>query len=254
MSHDGFSPSWLRLREPYDHAARSTALADRLAATLPSRPHVVELACGLGSGHRFLAPRLPDASWCLVDHDPLLLDHAPAGVETRLLDLRTALPDGPWDAVVTQALLDLVSLDWLVMLADWLSAHRLPFLAALTVDGRVHWSPENPLDAEVQAAFRAHQRLDRGFGPSPGPTAAHRMAELLEARGYTVAVEQADWQVEASASHMLTFMVDGTAEAARVTHTRPARVDTWHAQRSADVAAGRVRLTVGHLDLVALPG
>lgn len=270
MAHEeGFSPDWLRLREPFDHAARSVELADRFARHLPDHPSVLELGCGLGSGLRFVAPRLRTAAhWCLVDHDPRLLSaageavslwaahhphHAPCSLELRAHDLRDGVVDGPWDAVVTQALLDLVSDAWLVALADWLAARRLPFLAALTVDGRVHWQPARPEDESVQAAFRAHQRLDRGFGASPGFEATPRMASLLEARGYAVTLTPADWQIEATHTHMLESMVDGTADAARVTHPEPAVVDRWHRQRRADVAAGSVALTVGHLDLLALP-
>ncbi|MBO87075.1 MAG: hypothetical protein CL927_17135, partial [Deltaproteobacteria bacterium] len=60
-------------------------------------------------------------------------------------------------------------------------------------------------------------------------------------------------QIPADASEMLTFMVDGTAAAARVTHASPTRVDAWHAQRTEDVRHGRVALTVGHQDLLAWP-
>ena len=270
MSDDhAFSPDWLHLREPYDHAARSVRLVEALAGLLPEAPRVLEVAAGLGSGARFVSSHLGrPAHWHLVDHDPRLLsvarttmdawaqrhvDRAPRSLDVQTLDLRAGLPDGPWDAVVTQALLDLVSERWLDELADWLQARRIPFLGALTVDGRVHWDQPHPLDAEVQAAFRAHQHLDRGFGPSPGPSAASVLAEKLEARGFAVRLDPADWQIPADAHQMLRFMVDGTAGAARVTHAVPARVDAWHAQRTEDVRCGRVSLTVGHQDLLAWP-
>lgn len=273
MSTEGFSPSWLRLREPFDHAARSRALADRFAAALPRGSsadlRLLDLGCGRGSNLRFLAPLLhAPAHWCLADHDPVLLAHAraavdawsrarpaggPVGLELRAVDLRATLPAGAWDGVVTQALLDLVSEAWLVRLADWLGRLGCPFLAGLTVDGRVDWHPVHPLDDGVQAAFRAHQRLDRGFGPSPGPRAAAVFTALLEQRGWSVVVERADWQVPAAARDMLRFMVDGTAEAARVTHADPTAVARWRALRHAQVDGGQLSLRVGHLDLLAEP-
>ncbi len=270
MSDDhSFSADWLRLREPFDHAARSEELVVALASHLPDAPEVLELACGLGSGLRFVAPRLKSrAHWTLLDHNPLLLDAAevhlrdwsvhhpeaaPRSLHLLPHDLRDGLPDTRPHAVVTQALLDLVSEPWLVVLANWLAERRCPFLGALTVDGRVHWQAEAPLDAEVQAAFRAHQRLDRGFGASPGPEATRVLVSLLEDRGFTVRVVQADWQVPAEATEMLRFMVDGTAEAARVTHPEPERVDAWQRQRLSDLRHGTLSLTVGHLDLLALP-
>jgi len=270
VSTEGFSPDWLRMREPFDHSARASSLALRLADVLPPGASLMDLGCGRGSNTRYVAPFLAERSyWCLVDHDARLLDcaevavaewaarhpeHAPLGVTMRQLDLRASLPEEPCDAVITQAVLDLVSDAWLVSLADWLQERQVPFLAALTVDGRVAWAPVHSLDAEVQAAFRAHQRLDRGFGPSPGPAAAGRMVELLEQRGFQVWTERADWVVPPESTEMLRFMVDGTAEAAGVTHPDPAIVRAWHSQRMADVAAARVALRVGHLDLLALPG
>ena len=186
MSDDhSFSADWLRLREPFDHAARSASMAGKLARMMPESPRLIELATGLGSGARFVSTHLETpAHWLLVDHDPRLLAAAqstmdawcvdapsrtPCSLSVQALDLRVGFPDAPCDAVVTQALLDLVSEAWLDALCDWLSARQVPFLGALTVDGRVRWHRPHPLDAEVQAAFLAHQHLDRGFGASPGP-------------------------------------------------------------------------------------
>ena len=270
MSDDhSFSADWLHLREPHDHAARSLALVTQLAERLSPEPRLLEMATGLGSGARFVSTHLGRrAHWHLVDLDPRLLaearrtmrawatqhpEHAPLSLAVQALDLREGFPDVPCEAVVTQALLDLVSEPWLDSLADWLAARAIPFLGALSVDGRVEWHAPHPLDDGVQAAFRAHQNLDRGFGASPGTRAAHLLASKLEARGFAVRLEPADWKIPAEATAMLTFMVNGTAEAARVTHPTPAEVDSWHAQRTEDVALGRVSLTVGHLDLLAWP-
>lgn len=260
----GFSPEWLALREPFDHAARSVPLARRFAERLPACPELVDLACGRGSGARFVAAHLCSrARWQLWDHDPVLLAEASASglpaasLECRVVDLRESLSEASGlrrlDGVVTQALLDLVSHDWLVALADWLAELRVPFLAGLTVDGRVRWTPPHPLDAEVQAAFVAHQSLDRGFGPSPGPRAATVLGALLAERGFGVEIARADWQVPPEATAMLSFMVDGTAEAAAVTHPEPQRVAAWQAARRQAVAAQQVGLMVGHLDLFAWP-
>lgn len=83
----GFSADWLRLREPFDRAARAAA-APRLglarhwaalpAATASAPRRVLDLACGSGATLRALAPRLgPHQHWLLVDHDPALLAHLP---------------------------------------------------------------------------------------------------------------------------------------------------------------------------------
>lgn len=267
----GFSVDWLQMREPYDHAARSAALVDGLALALPGdRPvKLLELAVGYGSGPRFVAPRLKVAqSWTVVDHDPALLaalestlDDGPLAlhtVQTRQLDLRDlGVLDIEADAVLTQALIDLVSREWLVNLADWITTRRIPFLAALTVDGRITWDPIDDRDAEVHAAFRAHQLGDRGFGVSPGHRAAPVMAGLLTTRGYQVTLERADWRIPASASDMLEAMARGIAhaatEAAVAGGTNPQQVAAWLDGKIAAVGAGSVSLEVGHLDLLAVP-
>ena len=65
----GFAPDWLALREPYDHAARSAALADRFAAAVGATPHLIDLGCGTGANLRYLAPRIAGRA-ALAVHRP----------------------------------------------------------------------------------------------------------------------------------------------------------------------------------------
>src|SRR5262245_49358170 len=72
--------SWLALREPADHAARSAsgikALAERLPRDTPVQ--VLDLATGSGSNLRFLAGHLPTQQrWLLVDRDGEILQEIP---------------------------------------------------------------------------------------------------------------------------------------------------------------------------------
>jgi len=245
-----FSAEWLALREPYDHRARSSALAERFVAALPPGGSVLDLAGGTGSGARYLLRHGPELSVTVVDHDLALLDGASAaGLSVRRADLQSldGLPAA--DGVQAQALLDLVSWDWLDRFVAWLSDRTVPLLAALTVDGRVHWAPDDPDDEPVQAAFRAHQQLDRGFGPSPGAAAALELAERLSAHGWAVHTAAADWVVPATDRAMVEAMVHGTAEAARQTHPAAHRVDAWAERRLRPDTS----LRVGHVDLLALP-
>jgi SAM-dependent methyltransferase len=274
----GFPAAWLRQREPYDHAARDESVVAQLSDALPDGAvTVLELACGTGSGLRFVAPRLDRPGrrqrWILVDHDPELLEAAPEAlgawarglgwavaeradvlalgprieVEFARVDLRAEADWPEADTVTTQALLDLVDEGFLAALDRRLGDR--PLLAALSVDGRVHWHPSDPDDLAVQRAFRAHQRTDRGFGASPGVTAAPWLAGRLAARGMRVALAEADWRITADDPAMVREMVGGIAHAARELED-PRRVDAWVARRLAEPDLG---LTVGHLDLLALP-
>ena len=86
-----FSVDWLRLREPFDQAARSAGweegggagLLARWRRQCPGKPFAaIDLACGLGANMRELAPRLGGTQhWRLVDHDPVLLTAVPRALE-----------------------------------------------------------------------------------------------------------------------------------------------------------------------------
>jgi hypothetical protein len=79
----GFSAEWLRLREPFDHAARQQAGLHAIVASWAddwrAPPHdgvlqIVDLACGCGANLRELALHLGGRQrWRLIDHDPALL-------------------------------------------------------------------------------------------------------------------------------------------------------------------------------------
>ncbi|MEJ0016621.1 MAG: class I SAM-dependent methyltransferase [Acetobacteraceae bacterium] len=270
-----FAADWLALREPFDHAARSVALARRLADRLPRRPRIVELAGGTGSLFRFLAPVIGRGQdWLVFDADAALLDEAfgrtaawgrrqgfaaTATGDTLLL----STPRGLWrmqavqrdlgrdvdrldanaDAVVCSALLDLVSAAWLARLRDTLT---VPFLACLTADGRDTWRPRHPFDALVRTAFHRDMRRDKGFGPALGVAAFAALA----ARGVTASAPS-DWHIPRTALRMQRALIVGIADAAR--DAAPQAVAAWQAARLRQALRGRLAITIGHRDILALP-
>jgi methyltransferase family protein len=263
----GFSAEWLALREPYDRAARSAEVVEAVTEAFRDAPSiaVVDLACGSGATLRALAPHLPPRqSWRLVDNNlSLLARAASAGQPPQLTvtttpvdlarDLELAL-DGPLDLVTASALLDLVSAEWLDRLVVEAAARRLPVYAALTYDGRVAVEPESSLDRELLAGFDLHQRTDKGFGPALGPAAAARAVERFEHFGYRVVQGRADWLFGPDDGAVQDALFAGWAEVAPLTTgLSPAAIDGWLARRRADLAAGRSRLRVGHLDIFARP-
>jgi hypothetical protein len=251
----GFDAAWLALREPTDHAARSASLAARFAAAQGPEPYVVDLGAGSGSNLRYLAPLLPPAQrWLLVDHDPALLAAVVARsgtaghVACRTLDLARELPAVPGRTGVTAAaLLDLTSAAWLEKLARWCG--EAPVLIALSVDGRLVWQPEDPDDDAIRERFFAHQRADKGFGPALGPAAAAHLACRLEAVGRRVFLEPSDWRLGPQDAPLLSATLEGILAAVGDMGRPSAR---WAALRRRQLAAGDLRLTVGHVDLLAL--
>ena len=269
----GFSPDWLALREPADHAARS---ADLTRATLDALPRdrplrILDLAAGTGSNLRYLTsgpthgsaptqgfvgadPRVrPDC--LLVDYDPLLLARVPemAGVETRCMDLSMLDDETIFegrDLVTASALLDLVSEPWLRGLADCCAASGAAALFALSYDGRIVCTPEDPDDDLVVTLVNQHQRTDKGFGPAVGPDAADVAARCFADLGYRVQRAPSDWLLTPASAALQRQLIDGWAQAAAGMAPQQIRaIDAWRERRLAHVAAGWSAITVGHEDV-----
>ena len=279
-----FSADWLALREPADRAARSSrlarAIADVLADTAELR--VVDLAAGTGANMRYLSEHLTShgagafqasgvrvqrQSWLLVDRDAALLARVPAPggplrcrVETRQVDLATPsefvkarILDGP--ALVTaSALLDLVSRDWLRSLADRCHEGGASVLFALSYDGRIRWSPDEPEDEAIRELVNSHQRTDKGFGPALGPDATGYAEQCLANLGYRVQREPSDWVLPPASNDLQRQLIEGWAHAAaEIAPARAVSIEGWRSRRVAHVDANRSHLVVGHEDLAAWP-
>lgn len=249
---------------------------------------VLDLACGTGANLRDLAPRLGGAQrWTLVDHDRALLRALPARLQrwaaaqghaaqvdasgghgtltaahggwtvhwqARRLDLLHDFEALPWEGVhllTASALIDLVSEAWLLQLVDACRAHGAAVWLALSVDGRDRWTPADPDDAAVLAAFHAHQVRDKGFfGPALGPQAPQVLARRLAAAGYRVNTAASDWVLDDPAATALRrALIDGWCTAACA--QQPAQAATfqaWAERRQAQ--ADTLSLHIGHTEVV----
>ena len=272
-----FDAEWLALREPADRRARDLALPERLCAAWRQRgwSRVVDLGSGTGANLRYLAPRLPPGQrWTLVDHDPRHVDRlrrleappevaAVAPVDRDLAADGLAVVEGA-DLVTGSALLDLVSERWLSALVRRCAEAACGAYFALTYDGEVRWMRESaagwrvdddPEDGLVREAVNRHQRGDKGFGPALGPAAAPLAARLFREAGYRTWLAGSGWRLEAADRRLTDRFVEGWAAAAAERRPDAAdRVAAWRGRRGAAIARGSFRVTVGHRDLLALPG
>lgn len=267
-----FATAWLDLREPADRRARSADLMAAVARHFRDRTQiaVTDLGCGTGATLRVLAPHLPaQQHWRLVDRDPDLLAAIEQRCDGRLpatrtiawqahaadvqtdLDVVMALPA---DLVTLSAFLDLTSSAWLERLATAADVHRRPIYATLTYDGRIAWEPADPFDSQVWRAFNAHQERDKGFGGALGPLAAARLIECLAAHHFTVHHATADWMLGGHEAGLQAELVKGWHQAAAEQDVLDRHeLDRWQERRLEAVQAGRARITVGHVDIWALP-
>lgn len=262
----GFSADWLGLREPIDQRSRNPEILAAIEQHFRGRNSVtaIDLASGRGSIVRALSPRLPPRQdWHLIDDEPALLrDAAHAGTGTihtqsRLANLAEAIEDVlaiDADLVVSSAFIDLVSDAWLDRLVRSAAARRLPVYLAMSYDGEIACDPRHPLDDAVFATFDRHQQRDKGFGPALGPMAGAAAARKFAAAGYEVTRGRADWRVSPAERDVQRMMVEGWFAAVSELKMldRPALAH-WRDRRLAWIAEGRVTMTVGHLDLWAVP-
>ncbi len=262
----GFSADWLSLREPIDQRSRNPDILAAIERYFSTRESVtaIDLASGRGSIVRALSPRLPALQdWHLIDDEPALLrDATCAGTGTihtqsRLANLAEAIEDVlaiDADLVVSSAFIDLVSDAWLDRLVRSAAARRLPVYLAMSYDGEVACDPRHPLDDAVSAAFDRHQQRDKGFGPALGPLAGAAAARKLAAAGYEVTRGRADWRLASTECDVQRMMVEGWfAAVSELEMLDLPALTRWRDQRLAWVAEGRVTMTVGHLDIWAVP-
>lgn len=251
----GFAPDWLALREPADHAARDKALLAQAQAQVGPSAVVADLGCGTGSTARAFAGSGADNwTWRFLDSDASLLEIAATRhpkSEPVMMDLGR-IEDMPLHGVglvTASALLDLMPLDWLRRLAQRLKAEALPFYAALTYNGVMHWSPALQDDQEVTEAFNAHQETDKGLGPAMGPRAARLASQVFMQHGFRVSLADSPWSLKEDQAQLHRKLVDGIGAAAGEMGSNAAT--QWAVERHA--ALDQSKAFIGHTDLLAIP-
>ena len=277
---DVFDARWLELREPVDHRSRASVAASIISRAWGKHGwmRIVDLGSGTGSNVRYLSPRLPKPQqWTLVDRDSGLLDTAKvpstAGAVTSIVhDLALAvaedITEAGADLVTASAFLDLVSAEWLAKVIQTCCSMRCGVYFPLTYDGTIQWHTaaddprpvDDPDDAAVRRAVNSHQRQDKGFGPALGPMASLHAEAGFRAEGYRVWLLQSRWCLGPSDAALVRMLIDGWEQAAlELDHEEEElasrhRYRAWAARRREVVSSGHFGLSVGHLDLVALPG
>jgi SAM-dependent methyltransferase len=252
------SPTWLGVREAVDAAARSADLVARLRRRFRTGPlEIHDLGCGTGSMARWLAPLLPGPQhWVLYDRDPIVLGHVPAGgtVETRLRDISRLTADdlAGADLVTAGALLDLLTAAEVDAIAAACAGAGRPALLTMSVTGRVELDPAEPFDNRVEAAFNAHQRRVVAGRRLLGPDAVEAAVGAFVRQGVPTLLRPSPWRLGPADPELLTDWFGGWLDAACEQEPRlsgPAQA--YARRRLAQIADGRLRAVVEHVDLLA---
>jgi hypothetical protein len=265
------SAGWLALREPADAAARSSELVEEVRPFLTGQRvvRVHDLGCGTGSMARWLAPRLRGPQhWVLYDRDAELLplavadaptkssDGTPVGVQTERCDITRLDRDALTGAtlVTASALLDMMSAEELGRLVATCAEPRCPVLITLSVTGRVELTPADSSDHLFADAFNEHQRGSSRTGRRLGPDALEAAVDGFSRVGHEVLVRPSPWRLGPDEHALTAAWFDGWVGPA--CEQRPELEDlrpSYVARRLAELAEGRLSVTVHHQDLLARP-
>jgi hypothetical protein len=273
-----FSPEWLDLREPADLRSRARDIQNAVSARFALRDevHVLDLGAGTAANLRATAPLLPKRqTWRLIDRNADFREAATTrltawadsaeladdeihlqkdGREIRAIftvaDLASdtrALIDERFDLVTASAFFDLVSEDYIRLLAKAVAEHKAVFYAALTYNGQRRWTPRRPADNQMIAAFHHHQTQDKGLGKAAGPLAAAHLADQFRLNGYAVIEGDSSWRLDRGERMLIEELVRGHAVAVSETGGIDAKsIVDW-------VNVPRAGATVGHTDTFAVP-
>jgi SAM-dependent methyltransferase len=280
------SADWLDLREPADAAARATDLVDLLRRRLDGesgqrfarrRLVIHDLGSGTGSMARWLAPLLPGRQhWVMYDRDPELLEYALTAAGSRKLAAHPGRPGDAGGAAVTvefrerditqltaddldsaamitaSALLDMFTADELERVVAACLDVGCPALLTLSVTGQVELTPPDPLDQAIAAAFNAHQRRTVAGRTLLGPDAAGVAAEAFARGGAGVTVRSSPWRLGPDQAGLAAEWLRGWLDAACEQQPELSGAAAEYASRRlAQLAAGQLRVTVHHQDLLA---
>jgi hypothetical protein len=130
-----------------------------------------------------------------------------------------------------------------------------PVLLTLSVVGRVEVSPADPMDRRVAAAFDAHQRRTTERGRLLGPDAVALAVEQFGRLGAEVLVRSSPWRLGALQADLAAEWFAGWVGAACEQEVElAAETDAYKRRRLAQATAGQLSITVGHADMLVLPG
>jgi SAM-dependent methyltransferase len=270
---------YLEAKRSVDERALSVRVRDRLLASLPDRPRVLEAGCGTGmTVSRLLQWGVDPRRYVGVDRDQGVIDFARSarlaalqytGYDVTATDMGGRIGDFPFtfkigdaltafeeegnaDLLIAQGFMDLVPIQEAVSAFE--TALRPGGLAyfPITFDGGTVFQPSHPADETIERAY--HDAIDAD--PKRESYAGRHLLDLLQRReGTLVAMGASDWIVRpqegtypADEQYFLDVILDFIAEALQ-SNERVEATD-WLDTRRRQLADGELTYMAHQYDLL----
>ncbi len=233
---------WLATRYSFDTKARNKQIEQQFLQSISQKEAVqlIDVGAGSGANCRYWIDKIPgNQQWTLIEENPdfskkslsalqqfahargyaclvqkeMLRIQTPTKtihiktVQGSLLEIDQLASLSDTDAVVANAVYDLLTKDQFEAFIHKIATHHLVFLATLNYRN-MYFSPTHPTDEKIIALYHAHMLRPQKEGIAMGPNCVEQMQETLQKHNYTIAVGESVWKIRNKDDKMMGFLLD----------------------------------------------
>ena len=284
-----FENTWLDLRYPFDCAARHKGIEKMFFQKLPAKNliRLADLGAGIGASCRYFIDKIAtDQSWLLVEKDPKLsqasLDYLEScanatqwtsSMEGESLILKKSGKTVSiqaycgdmleWlktekakevDAITSNAIYDLFSLEQVKQLTQYISRLSIPLLTTLNYAGMSIF-PTSKKSEKIVDLYENHMQRSQYIGKSIGKESGLLLQQAFIEFGLTTLAGESIWKIGSEDFEMQTrllgFMEEAIPELPLSQEQLSSFID-WLADQRTHIGLKRSEMQVVHLDIILL--
>jgi len=275
---------WLATRYAFDEKARNKQIEQQFLHFLTRNKTVrlIDVGAGSGANCRYWIDKIPgNQQWILIEENPdfskkslsALQQFAQARgyacslqkeslhiqtptqtihiktIQGSLLEIDQLASLSDTDAVVANAVYDLLTKDQFEEFISKIAPHRLVFLATLNYQN-MHFSPALPADEKMIGLYHAHMLRPQEEGVAMGPSCVAQMQETLQKHNYTLVVGESIWEIRNKDDKMMEFLLDfmeSSIGELSLSSEDSLLLKAWIKQKR---EANNLKLTIEHQDIL----
>ena len=275
------------MRIPYDHAARSHLLIDFLEKhNKENKFDLIDMCSGSGS---FLIWSIKRGLFfkknILIDNDINLLKSVKSNLRKYLKNVSNiksntnnmsltinyknkdessvsimkydcdnySIKDSQPYVISYSAAVDLMSKSSIDKSLKLIKDNNILFFS-LCFDGSVKWTPSHPYDKYILSFFNNHQQSDKGFGIALGYKSIDYIKKKVNKLGLKIEITNSPWIVRNKLQDDIIFMkrylLDIKKSLFHMDGIDKTMLRQWYADKHESIECKKVKLLVGHKDIL----